>query len=106
MLVTDSFESKNFNAPKTNESFLSGSGYQPFVVGAIFDMLKKGTKLSEQTRKRMSDAKKGKKPKNFELFLSKRRNYVITDEQRKNRSDDYKKRGIKPPSQKGAIPWE
>lgn len=104
LLVTDSFESKNFNAPKTSESFLNGSGYQPFVVGAIFDM-KKGTKLSELTRKRMREAKKGKTPKNIELFKSIAGKYTRTEAQNKARSESYKKKGIKPPSRKGSTPW-
>lgn len=49
--------------------------------------------------------KKGVRPKNFEVFLTARRRYVMTDEQKKKKSDDYKAKGIKPPSRKGIPSW-
>ena len=75
LLITHSLESKNFNAPKANESFLCGLGYQPFVVGAIFDMK---TGIGKWKR---------------------------TEAHNKAKSESYKKKGIKPPSRKGKTPW-
>lgn len=65
----------------------------------------KGKKLSEETKIKMSLAKKGKIPQNIELFLVARKNYKVTDEDRKNRSEMCKLKGIRPPSRKGLIPW-
>lgn len=67
--------------------------------------MKKGHKLSEETRKRMSEAKKGKTPKNIKLFIEARKKYIPSEEQNKKRSEDYKAKGIKPPSRKGQEAW-
>lgn len=61
--------------------------------------------MSNETKKRMSDAKKGKKPKNFELFIEKKKLFKPTKEQNEKRSIDYKNKGIKPPSRKGMEAW-
>lgn len=103
LLITQP-EFKQSYAPKTSESCLYGLGYKPLVVGVCFEM-KKGTKLSDVTRQRMRDAKKGKTPKNYQQFREASKKHRPTKEQNEKRSADYKARGIKPPSQKGKTPW-
>lgn len=50
-------------------------------------------------------AKKGIIPKNINLLIEARRKFIMTDEQKKKKSDDYKAKGIKPPSRKGIPSW-
>ncbi len=67
--------------------------------------MKKGTKLSLNTRKKMSLAKKGKMPKNYALFRAAQLKYKMPDSEKKRKSEDYKARGIRPPSRKGIPSW-
>jgi hypothetical protein len=66
--------------------------------------MKKGTKLSNETRKKMSDVKKGKIPKNINIFINSVK-HKMTDEEKLKRSIEYKERGICPPSRKGIESW-
>jgi len=62
-------------------------------------------KICKDILRTKSEAHKGKMPKNIDIFLKDRKNYILTDDQRKKRSELYKARGIRPPSRKGAVPW-
>ncbi len=65
----------------------------------------KGKKLSLKTREKMSDAKKGKTPKNIKMLIEAKRNYKYTKKHRKRLSETHKKLGTMPPSRRGTIPW-